>query len=758
MNLITTDLIDLAAQFVNRTSQHIFLTGKAGTGKTTFLRTLANTTHKKFVVVAPTGIAALNAKGVTIHSQFLLPPGTFIPDRSPSSEFSQDQFVYTQSSLARKNPMNGIRRQVLRDIDLLIIDEVSMLRADLLDAIDYRMRSVKRNFKQSFGGVQVLMIGDLFQLPPVVRDNEWNYLRRYYSSAHFFEAKALQTDGFVYIELDKIFRQSDDRFIDLLNNLRNNCPTTEDISLLNSHFKTEAEIANLEDVVTLTTHNRKADELNQRALDQLTGKAQSFTARVEDEFPENMYPVISDIQLKIGAQIMFVKNDTQGGLYFNGKLARVVEMDSAEDEILVEMAGDKLRYTLKKEMWENKRYTVNAKTRELDEEVIGTFAQYPIKLAWAITVHKSQGLTFDKAVIDVGNAFAPGQVYVALSRLRSLDGLILRTRIDPGVIATDPQVLEFSSRKIESDELRKTLQSRQADFLQSTLTGAFDFNELTQEIDHLRKTHSGSQEFEEESMRSVIDNLFLQLSREKGNLEKFRQQLSYLLHTKDHDALLDRVRKGSAYYDGQLREVMRVLLHHIEEVRQLARTKTYTNDLAELDLLCTRKREEIGKSAYLAECILEGREIDKKKTTSMERTQERLNMLQQVKETVAANPKSTRTKTGRVKKSTLEKKTPLKKGSTYEETFALFRAGKNVSEIASQRSLAVSTIESHLAKGVEAGEIDIRKMVTDETFSEIENAFTSDPEQTLGGVYHKLKERFTFNQLRMVQVYLKKEG
>ena len=375
-----TERIASAIRFINSTASHIFLTGKAGTGKTTFLRNLARRTHKQFAVVAPTGIAALNAGGVTIHSQFLFPFGMFIPERSPSNDFNTEGNYYTSNTLARKHPLNSARKQVLRSLDLLVIDEISMLRADLLDAIDYRLKAAKGNFKQAFGGVQLLMIGDLYQLPPVVKREEEAQLKRYYKSPWFFEAKALQQDGFVYVELDKIFRQRDESFINLLNNLRNNQTTRSDIEELNKHYQSPEEIQNMREVITLTTHNYKADELNLRALKELKTPSHILQATVENDFPESMFPVLQKLELKEGAQIMFTKNDSEGKAYFNGKLAVVTSID--DDGVEVSMAETHESYVLKKELWENKKYTVNTSTKELDDEVVGTFEQYPVKLAW----------------------------------------------------------------------------------------------------------------------------------------------------------------------------------------------------------------------------------------------------------------------------------------------------------------------------------------------------------------------------------------
>ncbi len=364
-----TDLISLAARFVNSTRQHIFLTGKAGTGKTTFLRDLAQRTHKKFVIVAPTGIAALNAQGVTIHSQFQLPFGSYIPDALAEEDFSGASHFYTQQTLSYKNHLSATKKKVLRSIDLLIIDEVSMLRADILDAIDYRLRKAKGKFHEPFGGVQVLMIGDLYQLPPIVKPREKQVLGKYYPSMHFFEALALKEEGMVFLELDKIFRQADDSFISILNNLRNDTITQADLDVLNAKYRSEEDIRTVGEAIRLTTHNYKADTINERELEALAGEVTVIESVTEDLFPENIFPLPSQLKLKEGAQVMFIRNDRTGaGRYYNGKLAKVVSVD--EEEVQVQLADSTTKLTLEKETWENKKYHLNDENKELEEEVV----------------------------------------------------------------------------------------------------------------------------------------------------------------------------------------------------------------------------------------------------------------------------------------------------------------------------------------------------------------------------------------------------
>lgn len=416
---------EIAAKFVNYTSKHVFLTGKAGTGKTTFLRKLIKLTHKKALIVAPTGIAAINASGVTIHSLFQLPFGSFFPDAAGGLINENINFNFnTPKTLVKHLNMQGNKRRMLQELELLVIDEVSMLRADMLDAIDFALRYVRRNRNLPFGGVQLLFIGDLHQLPPVVKNDEWRIMAKFYKSIYFFDALALQDNPPVYIELDKIYRQDDSVFIDLLNNLRNNKITTEDTALLRQHFKQDFKPAADENYITLTTHNNKADSINRERLAQLKSKSYFFEAKIQGEFNEYAYPNDKSLELKVGAQVMFIKNDmTAEKRYYNGKIGVVHHIE--KDIIEIELPEDRTVIEISRYTWENVKYKLDEASNEIKENVAGSFIQYPIKLAWAITVHKSQGLTFDKAIIDVGDAFAPGQAYVALSRLRSLKGLVL---------------------------------------------------------------------------------------------------------------------------------------------------------------------------------------------------------------------------------------------------------------------------------------------------------------------------------------------
>ncbi|MCT4624424.1 MAG: helix-turn-helix domain-containing protein [Schleiferiaceae bacterium] len=742
-----TDLLQLAARFVNSTASHIFLTGKAGTGKTTFLRNLAQATHKSFVIVAPTGIAALNAQGVTIHSQFAFPFGSHIPVKeSPGSLGVQGNF-YTQSTLASRHPLNSLRKQVLRATDLLIIDEVSMLRADLLDAIDYRMRSAKGNMNRSFGGAQVLMIGDLYQLPPIVKNEEWYVLRNYYRSMHFFESRAIRQAGMVYIELDKIFRQQDDRFINVLNNLRNNVATTKDIDLLNSYYRDESDIDSGEDIITITTHNRKADAINEKELKALEGKPHYFDADIDGDFPENSYPAQETLELRVGAQVMFVKNDTSGAsAYFNGKLARVDFIDG--DEITVVMSDDHSEFVLVKERWENKKYVVQPETKELEEEVVGSFTQYPVKLAWAVTVHKSQGLTFDKAVIDVGQAFAPGQVYVALSRLTSLDGLILRTRISNSVVSTDGEVVRFSTESKVDQNLPTKLKAAQSDYLERLLAYSFDFTAIEYQLENFNSKKRGKLEFEDPEMQQVIPHMKEAFLDEKINTQKFRNQLLRLVHQNDFEQLLHRLEKGAGYYSAFIQSQLKALLKHAAQVEQFTRTKTYLTGVEEVDQQLFKTWGEVDKASYIALCILNNQPIQKQEKEEKKRIQKRKEWLDAERKQVAEEPLTVKSKSGRKRGSPSRKR---EKGETYKMTYALIKEGMSLKEIAETRGLAEGTIESHVVKGINEGEVDVNQVLGDDAVKEIQNKI--EKESGLSTIHDEFDGKYSYNQLRMVQAH-----
>ena len=400
-----------AWDFVENTGRSIFLTGKAGTGKTTFLKTVMQQSRKRPIVVAPTGVAAINAGGVTIHSFFQLPFSPYVPGAKVESKFD----------------FSKEKRKIIASIDLLIIDEISMVRADLLDAIDAVLRRF-RDHNLPFGGVQLLLIGDLAQLTPVVTPEDERLLKPYYDTPYFFGSKALQQIDYVTIQLEHVYRQQDESFIQILNEVRNGHPSAETLEKLNSRaiLNSQFSIPNSQLAIRLTTHNHLANYYNESELQKLPGRSYHYHAEISGTFPDYSYPTAETLELKVGAQVMFVKNDPSGErLYYNGRIGRV--MEASEKHLTVYCEGDANAIEVEPLEWENTRYTLNEVTREIESEVQGTFKQLPLRLAWAITIHKSQGLTFDHAIIDANQSFAPGQVYVALSRCRTLEGLVLAT-------------------------------------------------------------------------------------------------------------------------------------------------------------------------------------------------------------------------------------------------------------------------------------------------------------------------------------------
>ncbi|MGA2297624.1 MAG: AAA family ATPase [FCB group bacterium] len=443
IELDTTNFeFNYAADLVKNTDKLIYLTGKAGSGKTTFLKFIKQTTTKKTVILAPTGVAALNAGGQTIHSFFKIPPSIYLPNdfrlRTKAEPDDEDKRTIFDNFKYRKGHKN-----LILGVELLIIDEISMVRCDLLDVVDRLLRVFRERESEPFGGVQVVLIGDAFQLPPIAQNEQWELLKEYYETPFFFSSLVLKENKPQYIELKKIYRQHDREFINLLNNIRINQVSKSDLDLLNSRFiPTIFKNENL-NYVTIATHNRIVDETNKRKLDELSSELKVYEAEITGDFPESMMPTEQVLNLKEGSQIMFIKNDAEKK-YFNGKIATIKKLENTK--IVVELPEGK-EIDVKKYTWTNIKYTWNKKAKKIDEEIIGEFTQFPIKLAWSITVHKCQGLTFENVIADLSDSFSPGQVYVALSRCTSIDGLILKSRISRQVIKTDPHVIKFAENE-----------------------------------------------------------------------------------------------------------------------------------------------------------------------------------------------------------------------------------------------------------------------------------------------------------------------
>ena len=560
MENVTNLDLQLAFDFVQYTNRNIFLTGKAGTGKTTFLKDLKKISPKRMIVVAPTGVAAINAGGVTIHSFFQLPfhpfiPAYYLPENNRAGQADQNEPPGYKMSREKVN--------IIKSLDLLIIDEISMVRADTLDAIDSALRRYKiRNLP--FGGVQLLMIGDLQQLAPVVKDEDREIISKYYDSYFFFGSRALCSTDYVTIELKHIFRQSDHVFIDLLNNIRDQNVDQEVLAELNKRYIPDFNTNSGEGYITLTTHNYQSQTINDSKLEKLHGRIHSFKAIIKDDFPEFSYPNSSELILKVGAQVMFVKNDLSGDkLFFNGKIGKVEAFE--DDEIVVKCPDDNFSIRVEMVEWQNMKYSLNEETKEIEETVIGTFTQYPLKLAWAITIHKSQGLTFDRAVIDACDAFAHGQVYVALSRCRTLDGLVLSSLINRRSLIDNPGISGFLNGQVQNQPDRAQLAESRKAYQRHLLSELFDFSSVTNKLSYCLKifnehksTIIGNPGERLGNILSLVRTDILEVS------EKFQPQLKILLN-READAesnipLQERVKKAAVYFSDKLEVALKEIL------------------------------------------------------------------------------------------------------------------------------------------------------------------------------------------------------
>ena len=670
-------------RFINQTQRSVFLTGKAGTGKTTLLREIIETTHKNTVVVAPTGIAALNAGGVTIHSLFQLPFGGFLPDNS-APDFSESTKFETKATLRRHFKMSGLKKSVIRNMELLIIDEVSMLRADLLDAMDFMMQTVRKK-NSPFGGVQVLFIGDLLQLPPVIRDDEWRTLKNYYKGKFFFHSQVVQQNPPLYIELDKIFRQTDDAFISVLNNLRNNQISKEDIATLNQYVQPNFDLKANKGYITLTTHNVKADTMNTEALEALEGKEWLYSPEITGDFPDKIYPVDEVLRLKEGAQIMFVKNDLSfDKKYFNGKMGVIKSLSTKE--ILVHFPEENKTIEVEKYEWQNIRYKVNDTTKEIEEEVLGTFVHYPIKLAWAITVHKSQGLTFDKAALDVSQVFLPGQAYVALSRLRSLKGLILLSPLQMNGISNDQDVMDYSLNKASETHLENALHFETKNFIHQYLVQTFEWTDLAQEWRNHQYSYNDKSEVSSKAKYSYwAKEQTERIEKVVEPAKKFIQQLNVLFtqETVDLNHISERIQAAYTYFMDPMDELVFEILWKLEEVKRLKKAKAYFDELVLLEELQTKAVLRLMKAKLLIETVVAGETISKEKLTSPEikmYVSRKVAAIQATFKKVNANLIEDDLDEERYlpKKKT---KSPTKK-TTVEETYDLWKQNNSIAEIA----------------------------------------------------------------------------
>lgn len=755
----SNEIAEFVEKYINQTDQSIFLTGKAGTGKTTLLHKIVKETYKQTVIVAPTGIAALNAGGVTIHSFFQLPFGGFIPDFNFNAESLSYVKLETKATLMRHFKMNATRKAIIRNMELLIIDEVSMLRADLLDAMDWTLRNVRQTNKP-FGGVQVLFIGDLLQLPPVAKNEEWQYLSKYYNGIFFFHAHVIKEKPLVYIELEKVYRQENTDFIAILNNLRNNTITQEDVEVLNKHVRQGFSPEDNEDYITLTTHNNDADRINKTALSKLDTRSVSYNADVTGNFPDHLTPIDAILELKIGAQVMFVKNDSSPTKeYYNGKMGKIVGLD--EDEIKVSFPDENKTITVDKFEWNNIKYDLNAATGEIDESVLGTFVHFPLKLAWAITVHKSQGLTFEKAVIDISKVFLPGQAYVALSRLRSLDGLILLNPIRINGLSNDQKVIEYSKTKQSEESIRNNLDAATNLYLYNTLFEAFDWLELYNKW----KSHESS--YKSHGSKSVKGLNLAWVTRQAENVNqtieparKFRGQLARLFTGDNIDMqhVTERVEAAFNYFYKTLDNVVYSTLKKMAEMQQKKNTKQYNEELEGLDELTTETVLHLKKAKIVCEAILNGRPLDKKVIWTEELKNYKFTKIALVKDEMRQSNSTfdfdtdfiqIKTKASRKKSSSKKKKV-----STYEQTLELFKNGSSVNDIARERQLGVNTVYTHLARLIQLEKIELSDVLDSSRISKLYDLFEENDGLSITDLKAKAGNKFTWEELKLYRASL----
>ncbi len=801
--------IELARDFVNNTNQSVFLTGKAGTGKTTFLHNLKHKSLKRIVVVAPTGVAAINAKGVTIHSFFQLPFGPILPnsDTNQSSGFNK-KFSKTKIN-------------IIKSMDLLIIDEISMVRADVLDGIDKTLKRF-RNRNKPFGGVQVLMIGDLQQLSPVIRDNEWQILKPYYQTGYFFSSHAYQSCNAITIELRHIYRQENPKFIEILNEIRNNTLSEASANELNKRYIKDFRPNPKEGYIALTTHNNRAEQVNSAELIALSSKEQIYRAKVSGKFPDHAYPNSEELKLKVGAQVMFIKNDSSPDKrYFNGKIGKIILLD--KDEVVVKCPNDEFNIVTTPEEWENINYAVHPETKAITEDRIGSFSQMPLRLAWAITIHKSQGLTFEKAIVDAQGAFAHGQTYVALSRCKSLEGLVLKSKIDSSQIINDHQVSSFTQASAENQPDEEALNLARKSFQLDSIHEIFDFygflypaNRLLDIFYKNRGSIKGNLELPLISMKDGITNL-LKVSN------SFNVQLKQISDAEDlpeaNTSIQGRFKKAIAYFKGEteknivdilksfnystdnkaietdliknldvLEELLAAKLSYFRGLSEGFSTETFLELRAKSVFLTKEKPKKTRSSVIdgtinieLFELLRELRNeianendlihyqvftqkglyeicellpITKKQLLEIEgfgkvRVEKYGNqILEVIRAYCDENDIETDESMEFDKRPEPKKKTG--KGESDKMSLELYQTGKAISEIAIERELAETTIFGHLSKFVASGEVKVTDLISEEHFKELSELIPKQKFENISDLKRQLNDKYSYSDIRLV--------
>lgn len=805
------ELFDLAYRFITETSENIFLTGKAGTGKTTFLKYLKENSTKNIIVAAPTGVAAINAGGVTLHSLFQLPFHPFLPTKNHKDE------------LLAKGRFNKQRQQLLRKMELLVIDEISMVRCDVMDAIDTVLKNVRRNYHLPFGGVQLLCIGDLYQLPPVVQNQEWNILGEYYASPFFFDSVAVKELSPLLIELNKIYRQKEEGFVGLLNKVRNNQMNAGDFELLHSRFDPSFRPSPDEKYITLTSHNNQADLINQQHLYKINEASYTFTAVVEGEFPESMYPVEHSLVLKTGAQVMFLKNDVIQKRYFNGKIGVVKSLE--KDKIVV--SCDDTDIDVQPESWDNYRYTLNRADGKMEQETLGSFIQYPLRLAWAITIHKSQGLTFERVMIDAAAAFSSGQVYVALSRCTSLDGIVLLSKIPPSAISSNVNVSKAQQSLLHKGSLSERFLLARKIFTQQLLEDLFSFEEMMTTAEQLGALIKQQQDRLNKNAYSWAEN-FKKAVYEDGAVGlKFIGQIAVLINGSDvietNTVLQRRISDAANHFIPRLENYIKELKKHPlttehkeasapinEKLNELAiviyirsfymqyckspfsvtaylqhklklsiprfnlscyasETGTDNDGSPNAELLATLKRwrnmvcSETGQPIYMVanqaslEEISTYLPLSKKDLMLMagfgKAKAEKYgdDLLEMVSDFCERHGLESNISAKLISPGKERKLKPKEvKTDTKTISFNLYKEGKDIASISKERNLSVSTIEGHLANFIGLGELNINDFVTKEKQLLINSAVAKFGKASHKTLIENLPPGISYGEIRMV--------
>ncbi len=717
-----TPIYDIAHEFSEHTSECIFLTGKAGTGKTTFLKNLKKTTRKQMAITAPTGVAAINAGGVTLHSFFQLPFTPFVP--TPAG----------RHNLIGKLKMSGTKRKILQELEILVIDEISMVRADILDAIDTILRHFRYRPNQPFGGVQVIFIGDLYQLPPVTIHEEWEILAPFYNSPFFFNSYVVQQQSPIYIELDKIFRQKNTDFIRVLNEVRNNELSEYGYKLLKDRYYPDFKLENHKDYIVLTTHNAKANLINNEEMSKIKGKTYRFKATIQGDFPERNYPNDAILELKVGAKVMFIANDNNyPRLYFNGKIGTISQIDDTGIHVACEDVDEII---VAQEVWKNIRYNVNKKNGQIEEEDLGSYTQYPLRLAWAITIHKSQGLTFNKAIIDAEAAFSSGQVYVALSRCTSLEGIVLTTPVHRESLEIEKSIIQYADNKLPTNVLNDKLDSSKKEFEYHIIESLFDFKlivGLTNSLQSLVKKNAPH--FNEKGLKH-IETLSESTLNVQTVADKFILQLRSLIHKNDDVKIKERIAAASDYFVNQLDTTIETTLNSSAEIYNSETAKEYKETLKMIFTELSLKNHLIGgiRKDYSIQHYYQLKDTFKIPRFSLKL------------EDTFSNERSDNqyTKKGKgIKKES-------KKIPSHQLTLDLFKKGMSIEDIMETRGITRGTVESHLLKYIVTGEVPRSYFIDDEQAELVVKLLELG--ENIVSIFSALEGNLTYNQIRAVNL------